>query len=60
MCRYTKRHRVAPTHADATRVVHGWLGIEADLRLPPLILLSLLTLEPVDCPPDEYGYSAGV
>ena len=37
----------------------GWLGIEADLRLPPLIRL-FLTLEPVDCPPDEYGYSAGV
>ena len=58
--KHTKRHRVAPTHADATRVVHGWLGIEADLRLQPLIRLSFLTLEPVDGPSDEYGYDAGV
>ena len=57
--KHTKRHRVAPTLADATRVMHGWSGIEADLRLQPLIRL-FLTLEPVDCPPDEYGYSAGV
>ena len=60
--KHTKRHRVAPTHADATRcrVMHGWLGIEADLRLQPLIRLSFLTLEPVDGPSDEYGYDAGV
>ena len=42
------------------RVMHGWLGIEADLRLQPLIRLSFLTLEPVDGPSDEYGYDAGV
>lgn len=52
--------RVAPTRADATRVVHGWSGIEADLRLQPLIRLSWLTLEPVDGPSDEDGYDAGV
>ena len=60
MYRYTKPHRVAPTHADATRVVSGWSVIEADLRLQPLIRLSFLTLEPVDGPSDEYGYDAGV
>ncbi len=52
--------RVAPTRAGATRIVHGWSGIEADLRLQPLIRLSLLTLEPVDRPSDEDGYDAGV
>ena len=45
---------------NARRVMHGWLGIEADLRLQPLIRLSFLTLEPVDGPSDEYGYDAGV
>ena len=52
--------RVASTHADATRVVHGWPGIEADLCLQLLIRPSLLTLEPVDRPSDEYGDGTGV
>ncbi len=34
--------------------------IAEDLRLQPLIRRSLLTLEPVDHPPDEYGYDASV
>lgn len=58
--RHTKPRRVAPTCADATRIVRGWLGIEADLRLQPLVRLSLLTLEPVDRPSDEDGYNGGV
>ena len=36
------------------------LGIEADLRLQPLVRLSWLTLEPVDRPSDEDGYNGGV
>ena len=59
-CRRTEPHRVAPTCADATRIVRGWLGIEADLRLQPLIRLSLLTLEPVDRPSDQDAYDGGV
>jgi hypothetical protein len=35
-------------------------GIEADLRLQPLIRPSWLALEPVDRPSDEDGYDAGV
>ena len=58
--RRTEPCRVAPTRADATRIVHGWSGIEADLRLQPLIRLSWLALEPVDRPSDEDAYDGGV
>ena len=40
--------------------VRGWSGIEADLRLQPLIRLPWLALEPIDRPSDEYGDGAGV
>ena len=38
----------------------GRVLIEADLRLQPLIRLSLLTLEPVDRPSDQDAYDGSV
>lgn len=49
------------TYSRRCNAHRAWLvGFEADLRLQPLIRLSLLTLEPVDGPSDEDGYDGGV
>ena len=56
-------HRATPrcTYLRRCNAHCAWLpGIEADLRLQPLIHLPWLTLEPVDRPSDEDGYDAGV
>ena len=58
----TPNHTALHLLAQMQRVLcmAGRVLIEADLRLQPLIRLSLLTLEPVDRPSDEDGYNAGV